>query len=75
MAIRQARLERLALMLRPRRMVKDPTAASKEQRIDFSAVFYAASQHPEGKGGFAGSELNGLTPMARSPAGRLYVGL
>ena len=40
-------------------MVKDPTAASKEQRIDFSAVFYAASPHPEGKGGFAGSDPNG----------------
>jgi hypothetical protein len=38
MAIRQARLERLALSASGHeRMVKGPTAASKEQRIDFSA--------------------------------------
>ena len=37
MAIRQARLERLALSSGHERMVKGPTAASKEQRIDFSA--------------------------------------
>ena len=38
MAIRQARLERLALTASGHeRMVKGPTAASKEQRIDFSA--------------------------------------
>jgi len=37
MAIRQARLERLALSaFGHERMVKGPTAASKEQRIDFS---------------------------------------
>jgi len=47
MAIQQARLEPLALSVSGReRMVKGPTAASKEQRIDFSAVFYAASRHP-----------------------------
>ena len=38
MAIRQARLERLALSASGHEsMVKGPTAASKEQRIDFSA--------------------------------------
>src|SRR5271165_6756526 len=38
MAIRQARLERLALSASGHeRMVKGPTAASKEERIDFSA--------------------------------------
>jgi hypothetical protein len=38
MAIRQARLERLALSASGHeRMVKGPTAASKEQLIDFSA--------------------------------------
>jgi len=38
MAIRQARLEPLALSVSGReRMVKGPTAASKEQRFDFSA--------------------------------------
>jgi hypothetical protein len=38
MAIQQARLERLALSASGHeRMVKGPTAASKEQRIDFSA--------------------------------------
>src|SRR5271157_4854422 len=38
MAIRQARLEPLALSVSGReRMVKGPMAASKEQRIDFSA--------------------------------------
>ena len=38
MAIRQARLERLALSASSHeRMVKGPMAASKEQRIDFSA--------------------------------------
>ena len=38
MAIRQARLERLALSASGHeRVVKGPTAASKEQRIDFSA--------------------------------------
>jgi len=38
MAIRQARLERLALSASGHeRMVKGPTAASKEQRIDFFA--------------------------------------
>ncbi len=38
MAIRQARLEPLALSASGHeRMVKGPTAASKEQRIDFSA--------------------------------------
>ena len=38
MAIRQAHLERLALSVSGHeRMVKGPTAASKEQRIDFSA--------------------------------------
>ena len=38
MAIRQARLERLALSASGHeRMVKGPTAASKELRIDFSA--------------------------------------
>jgi len=47
MGIRQARLERLALSASGHEsMVKGPTAASKEQRIDFSAVFYAASRHP-----------------------------
>ena len=38
MAIRQARLERLALSASGHeRMVKGPTAASREERIDFSA--------------------------------------
>jgi len=38
MAIRQARLERLALSASGHeRMVKGPTAARKEQQIDFSA--------------------------------------
>ena len=38
MAIRQARLERLALSVSgDERIVKGPTAASKEQQIDFSA--------------------------------------
>ena len=38
MAIRQARLERLALSASGHeRMVNGPTAASKEKRIDFSA--------------------------------------
>jgi len=38
MAIGQARLEPLALSVSGReRMVKGPTAASKEQRFDFSA--------------------------------------
>ena len=42
MAIRQARLEPLALSVSGReRMVKGPTAASKEQRIDLGAVRFA----------------------------------
>src|SRR5271165_3159984 len=46
MAIRQARLEPLALSVSGReRMFNGWAAASGEKRINFSAVFYAASRH------------------------------
>ena len=45
--LRQARLEPLALSVSGReRMFNGWAAASGEKRINFSAVFYAASRHP-----------------------------
>jgi len=46
MAIRQARLERVALSASCHERMVNGWAASSAEWMDLSAVFYAASRHP-----------------------------